>query len=433
MKKINLKNIDFTLILLIALSIINIFGVITGIVVIRYITLIGFVFSILFIKEDKIIPTLFFLHPNSGLYDDIGFKYLFNISLLIIAIKYLFLYKYKIPKKSTLIFAFIVMMEIILCLMSGYASISGMLSLVSWTSSYIILILASYNLKHVNFERTYQYFFLGFVMAFICGWIYPILRWGGKIPTAYRFIGLLRDPNYYCCDALLLIFSANIYTKRAKKNKYLYEIGAIIMGICSVSKTFLLILMMGFVFKRITEINRINFKSDIVIIIVSVIMLYVCFQQGLIDLFINKYLYRAETTSLLTGRDYLWSFYFNSIFDSLKNLIIGNSLTYYANILNPGVNNSFFEFFIAHNTYLDVIVSWGIIGVALYVSFIKSIFNNCKFQIRKYVKNNDFASLVFVILLSLMVLSYLGVDAFAIVILYVVIFKYSLSEIKEEN
>lgn len=431
MKKLNLKNIDFTLVFLIALSIINIFGVITGTSIIRYVTLIGFLFITLIVKEEKIIPVLLFLHPNSGLYDDIGFKYLFNIVLLIIAMKYLLFFRYKMPKRSILTFAVIAMMEVILCLISGYASISGMLPLVSWISSYIILIVVSNNLKKINFATIYKYFFLGFVMAFICGWIYPILQWGLDIPTAYRFIGLLRDPNYYCCDALLLIFSASTYANITKKSKYLYLLGAIIMGICSVSKTFILILMVGFIFKRITNIKRMNLKSDLAIIFVSVIALYIGFQQGLIDLFINKYLYRAETTSLLTGRDYLWSFYFQSIFNSPKNLFIGNSLTYYADILNPGINNSFFDSFIAHNTYLDVVVSWGVIGVVLYLFFIKSIFKNCDFQVKEYVKNCDFISIVFVLLLSLMVLSYLGVDAFAIIILYIVIFKYSLSTIKE--
>ena len=179
--------------------------------------------------------------------------------------------------------------------------------------------------------------------------------------------------------------------------------------------------------------EKINLKNDIFLFLISFIIFIIAYNEGIINLIIDKYTYRTETTSLLTGRDYLWSFYFNSIFDSIKNLLIGNSLTYYPNILNPGQNNDFFTNFIAHNTYLDIIVSWGIIGTCIYIIFVKKIIDNFNKTLNNKfkVKNNDFYICGIVYLMSLMALSYLGADAFAIILLYLLMLKYSLYEDKE--
>lgn len=423
---------DYTLLLLILLSILNLICIILKLNTIRILFCIFTLIIIIVSDTSKTLPILMFIHPNSGLYDNIGFKYLFNFAIIISAVKLIIKNKGSFPKINVFIFLLIFALELFLELTSNHFDMK-ILSMVSWLCSYLVLILESNMSDNISFEIVYKYFYFGFLMAFLCGITTPIVRWGLNIPTAYRFVGLLRDPNYYCVDALLLIFGANTYSILKEKNKYIYIISCIIMGICSVSKMFILLLMMGLFLNFIINVKKINMKKLLPAGITITIVLFILYKNGLIDLIINKYLYRTETTSTLTGRDYLWNFYFNSIFDSNKNFLIGSSLNYYSAILNPGVNNSFFTNMVAHNTYLDIILSWGIIGIFAYVAFILNSFAVAKKQHTKckIEKNSDFLVSAVIFLCVMFVLSYLSADAFAILITYLIVLKYSLCVRKE--
>ena len=65
-------------------------------------------------REDEILPFIFFIRPNFGLYDNIGFKYLFNVIILISAIKLLLLKNKRknLDKKSLFL---IVLLFLVIC------------------------------------------------------------------------------------------------------------------------------------------------------------------------------------------------------------------------------------------------------------------------------------------------------------------------------
>lgn len=435
---INEKNFDsshdYILLLLVFLNILNLICIILKLNSLRLLFCILTLIIVVFSDTSKTLQILMFVHPNSGLYDSIGFKYLFNFAVIISAIKLIIKNKGNFPKNNIFAFLLIFALELFLELTS-YHFDTKFLSMGSWFCSYLILILESSMGDNISFEKVYKYFFFGFTMAFICGIATPVARWGLNIPTAYRFVGLLRDPNYYCVDALLLIFGASTYSKLKGKNKFIYIFPCIIMGICSVSKMFILLLIMGLFLSFIVNFKKINIKKILPVVIVLLIGIFILYKNGLIDMMINKYLYRTETTSALTGRDYLWGFYFNSIFASNKNFLIGNSLNYYSTILNPGVNNLFFTNMVAHNTYLDIVLSWGAIGMFAYIFFIFGCFIAAKKNHTKYKfkKNSDFNVSCIVFLCALFVLSYLSADAFAILITYLIVLKYGLCIRKEDE
>lgn len=396
--------------------------------IIRLLLLVVTILIIIFCKEKYILPIILFLHPNSALYDDIGFSYLFNVTLFIASIKLLISNKFKINKLAVSIFGVILCIEIITILSTNVIG-AELLSMVGWIASYLVLILCSTKMNKIEFALVYKYFFFGFVVAFICGIAYPLSRWGiTNIPIAYRFTGLLRDPNYYSIDALLLIFSAGTYAKLTNKNQFVYMILAICMGICSVSKTFIVLLLLGFVLKIILNLKKFDVKKIFISILILFISVLTIYKTGYLDIIIEKFTYRTETTSLFTGRDYLLSFYLNTIVDSPKNFLIGNSLLKYPNVLNPGQSNEYFTNFLAHNTYLDLILAWGIIGVVLYTLFLICVTKNAKYNYRDFYSNNnkDFIIILIIFLFSLLVLSYLAADVFAIIILYIITLKFAL-------
>ena len=144
---------------------------------------------------------------------------------------------------------------------------------------------------------------------------------------------------------------------------------------------------------------------------------------------LSKYTYRTDTTSFLTGRDVIQKYYFETAFNDPITLIFGRS-TSYALVLNAGtnLNDAFYTNIVAHNTYLDLILSWGAIGTLIYISLlisIKKLFNNKttdKYKIGNlksiYLKTILWGS----ILACLFALSYLMLDFFAIMYLFLIIF-----------
>ena len=205
------------LILLIVFNMVNTIAYIIGgtLINLKYLTLFLTVLVILFSKHNNTLPIIFYLHCNSALYDDVGFSYIFNISIGIILFKEIIVYKTKLNKDSTLLVLLIFLYNLILVLFNNLFSLYGFLSMFSWTGSYFLLNIYSES-KKINFNKIYLYFFVGFIMSCIYAIAIPIKMWGFNIPSAYRFIGLLRDPNYYAFDALFFFFISRTFSKSVK-------------------------------------------------------------------------------------------------------------------------------------------------------------------------------------------------------------------------
>ena len=398
----------------------------------KYILLIFNLLGITFCPKNKMLPLIFYLHCNSALYDDIGFKYLFNFAIVISVFKLMIIYKQKLNKKNLFLYIIVLLWEILLILKSN--DFTGWLSLVSWASSYILLIAYSTNKENVDFSDIYKYFATGFAMAFLCGATHPINRYGINIPTKFRYTGLLRDPNYYSMDAIFLIFSAPTYAKLNNKKPLIYMLLFFALGITSISKTFIILVIIGVFLKIISKLDRLKIKTKniFLFIIGFTILIIILIQNNILEVVKEKYLYRRDTTTLFTGRDYIQSYYLNELFSSPSNLLLGNSVTKYSKIMGIG-QEAGREFFIeksAHNTYLDILLSWGVIGTGIYFFFIYSVLiamekthNN-----NKRVYNKDFFITGILFAIGLLALSYLAIDVFAIFILYLLILKYSLYE-----
>lgn len=431
----NKRELDITLNILIIINLINAIAMLIGgsTLKIKYITLILNLLCITFCKKDKMLPVIFYLHCNSALYDDIGFKYLFNFSIVICTFKLIVCYKQSLNKRNSCLFMMLFLWEILLIFKANDIN-NGWISLISWVSSYLILILYSSNRDDINFSKIYKYFSIGFVMAFVCGIAVTINRWGINIPTAYRFTGLLRDPNYYCMDAILLIFSTPSYAKLNNKKTIFYTVLFFVLGIVSVSKTFILLFIFGCLLKIITNIDKIKISIYKIIMFITVgsVMIMIIIKTNGIGLIMDKYLYRMDTTTLFTGRDYIQTYYLNELFSNPYNILFGNSVSKYSYVMGIGQERGR-EFFLAktaHNTYLDILLSWGMLGTGLYILFLYSVFIKIKEQYDDYkqIYNKDFLIIGILFAIGMFVLSYLAADVFAIFILYLLILKYCLYE-----
>lgn len=393
---------------------------------------------IFFADEETLLATLFYLHPNSALYDDIGFKYIFNFGIFICLLKLVIVYRWKFNKRILSIFLMIVVYDIILMGINGQIDVS-MLSMISWISSYLVLILYIGHQDKIDKKKVYKYFATGYALAFLCAIIYPITKYGiNNIPTAYRFIGLLRDPNYYCVDALILIFSTDIYIEK-KWLKILLECMFVIMGVLSISKTFIILLIAGFVIKTCIHMSKskLKIKNMICAFWIVCAIIGIVFTTNKFDYITEKYLYRTSTTSAFTGRDYIQKYYINILLNNPMRLMFGSS-SKYNHLLGIGheMGKEFFEDMVAHNTYLDIILAWGIFGFFLYMFFIYNLQDLLKKQynsIPEREHKSSYYTLIILLCGFLFVLSYMFVDFFAIMLIYIFMAKYPIEKIKNDE
>ena len=137
------KEKDYYLLSLLIISLLNfvfmfVFGPESSI---RYILLIFHFLLIIFCKNENILPLIFFIRPNFGLYDQMGFKYLFNITIIITSLKLIIFYgKTKNIKKSSFIILTLLFLYNILLVLLNNIKFSVLYTYISLFLSYIILI-----------------------------------------------------------------------------------------------------------------------------------------------------------------------------------------------------------------------------------------------------------------------------------------------------
>ena len=429
MIKFNLKE-DFKLIMLCAIVFLCclIKYCIPSLNSVQFLFLLLHVVIILFSKDDELIPIIMFNHTCSALYDDIGFKYIFNLTILIATVKILVKKDLKINKYIFLLFCILMIYELLLTSINIGISTQS-LNLVTFISSYlfIILVVSMKDEKYIDIKKIYTYFFFGFLISGISGYMYPISKWGSNIPITFRFKGLLRDSNYYSVDSLLLIISSMLYNKKITKESLIM----FIVGILAVSKMFILIALISFFIIGFWQIMHIKNKKQMLCFMVVLLSLPLIFYNlkkiNFIDSMIDKYLFRTESVSLLTGREYIQRYYINTLLNDSTTFIFGRS-TSYSEVLDIGhdIGDSFYYNIVAHNTYLDLILSWGIFGTVVYGIFLLKLFFTYK---KNYnIKNRVNVLFLFLIGICLFALSYLMLDFFALLILYVMIFSYNRGE-----
>lgn len=387
--------------------------------ILAYLLLLVHFYIILTAKNDELLPIVLFNHTCSGMYDNFGFTYLFNFTLFICTVK-LILAKTTVTKNTIMGVIIIFLYNIIITILNNYFSLSSALSTCSLFISYVFLILIVKRTNEINYDKCYKYFFYGFVASAISSLSIPLGTWGLEIPSAFRFCGYLRDPNYFSIDALLLMGISLINNKRFNKDYFII----FCLSIVSISKMLLILSFINFFVYLIINLFRKNKASialSVCIILMLPVMVSLISRTAYFDLVLDKYVYRSQASSLFTGRDYLQKYYVNVLFEKPNVLIFGSSLDY-KSLLGAG-HDSYTKYynFGAHNTYLDIILSWGIIGFVFFINFVKSVYL-CANPIRQFKLSFEYILLLLTILTSFFALSYLNLDFFAVLILILIIY-----------
>lgn len=387
---------------------------------IKYVLLIIYLFLVITEKKDNFLPILLFMHPCLSIFDDLPFLYTFNLTIFIFMVKILSNKDYYFSKKITFLVIILFLYELILNLLNGYLDIS-LLSLISLMSSYFLVMFLIKKVKSINIEKCLKYFFFGFTLSAILGIVNAFLKWGIDVPVQFRYMGLFRDPNYYSLDGLIIMFSSLCIYKKINL-KFLITFG---LCIISISKMFLLVSIAGLLIYVLVNNNKINGKRVLNTLPLIGVFAFIFFKTSLYDLVYSKYISRISTVTSLealsTGRSSIIVYYLTQLINNPFYLFFGSSLLNYTSVLVD--SESKYALYAAHNTYLELLLSWGIIGFSYYIYLIRNYYSEIKMQFNatkiKLLSNESLLIMIF--LVSIFSLSLIGADVFIVLLYYIFI------------
>ena len=420
------KQLTNQIYILSAIVLLNSLAYLVGVTIINKILLLLTLIYLILIPLNSSYYTILFLLPNMGLYSSIGFEYIFNFSIIIYTIKIFVSKKVNLNIQLIICLFFLIILELLNILKyNGNIEIAKLFSLCSWSTSYLFIITILKEFKSFDYKIAYKFFSYGCIFSIICAWCIAWNRFNGNIPMEFRFIGLLKDPNYYSLICLILIFCP-LFISKMGKTKYMYILIFSLFGFMSVSKMFMFMYFcfwLIYICLKIIKNPKFNLNSIVKIIIILIPIylgiVYLLIKLDLINVLFEKYRYRFDSYDLTTGRTDLWLYFLKNIFHTIPGSLFGYSLTYYTSIFRASLDIGMRMDFLAHNTYLDIFLSWGAIGGLLYIFFIYKIYNRISFfcgNPKKFLLN--YLPLL-IVLVAIFALSLLEADMFIIILSFV--------------
>lgn len=315
-------------------------------------------------------------------FDISGYSLLVVLSsfYILLSILTIFLQKQGISKRLLLIFFLFAFYTVAVTLVSG----GNLIAVLGFVLNYSVLFCAVVTINERAYFRRYTYIYaLGLLAASIVRLIsYSVPKIDHFIESmtvvntvktmnsiSTRFTGLDLDPNYFSLQVLIamacLLVLFNLDGKKEKKSIVLLVILAF-FGILTYSKMFIItfvvfILMTFIVFIKNNVKTAIKFSTFIVIICGAVLYF---FYESLFEIYWIRFFGSGiSTDAITTGRVSSWSIFINEILQNTKVFVLG-----------AGFGTSFAKVKMAHTMYLSTPYYIGLLGVALSVLYISSLY-----------------------------------------------------------
>lgn len=219
-------------------------------------------------------------------------------------------------------------------------------------------------------------FFLsgGAIMAALCAKQFAVFPNIARYINIHSYLNIVRlsgfygDPNFYTAQILAALSGCLIAILKETNRRRVTaaSILAIILiycGFLSGSKSFALIAVV-IVLAWFAELIRMRGKGGRKILIITCSVLVLVFIatsalfSGLIDVMLTRFAYSKDFSSFTTGRVELWLRYYEEIFSSAKILLLGKGFT------NVKVDER-----APHNTIIQAVFQFGIIGVIVLIGW----------------------------------------------------------------
>lgn len=170
----------------------------------------------------------------------------------------------------------------------------------------------------------------------------------------YRYAGMYSDPNYYSNALILTMAGMLLLITRGKLSAwyYLMCLAFIIFGAQTVSKSFILLLALVAAAYIYMQIRRRKYGAAAVVTVIILIALLLIL-SGKVAIFQNTLL-RFLGGDLTTNRSNIWARYLEEFAADPLRLITGH-----------GIGSALIGV-AAHNTYIDFLYYYGVIGILVF-------------------------------------------------------------------
>ena len=309
-----------------------------------------------------------FLIPNIRIFDIIGVTFVVNILLSIPLFAYCLKNFNKLDYRPFLWTMLLFVIEINHAIVFQYYD--DFFSIASCFMGMLFCLLLSFDKNIIiDIQIAWSYFTLGIInssLVFLISHKGYATDFFQNFILGERFTAYANDPNYfslYICLCLSFLFTlSHFYWFH-----YTFALILIVLGLLTGSKMCFIMISFIFIFGyAYTFINYHN-KAKLKFSIIS----FFCFLTGYfyfydkVIIFISNLIKRAglekgvvSADRLTTGRWNIFLDYWNLFCSNIDVFLWGNGFKYHT-ILN--------QRFLAHNTYLDILLSWGMIGALILI------------------------------------------------------------------
>lgn len=245
--------------------------------------------------------------------------------------------------------------------------------------------------KHAYKNACISYFIRGHIVASFMGLFKEYTRLGQIMETDYismgtwqntvRYSGLSYDPNFYSLSSILVLCILLFGFGYSAKSKFSWIVLTLLTafgGIMTYSKSWVLCFFVTIVMSFLNPEKGVKKKFFGLISVALVV--YLMFKNQ-IDVYFQGITMRfndsANVNEFSSGRVELWQLYGNMLFDTFSSTCIGH-----------GIVNSL-GLHAAHNTYLEILYKFGVLGFILNVFCIwlsqkKVLSSRFKFKIKNF-------------------------------------------------
>ena len=275
----------------------------------------------------------------------------------------------------------------------------------------------TYNFNNINYRKFMFFYIFGFIISTVIGfYVMNIpamiklfsydLFWTSDFIELTRFFGLAFDSNFYAFSNYLIIAYLLFTYEHLTTKRILLIIFLTLVGLQTVSKSYfivLIILLLLYLLKNAKDIKKCIFLITC-IIFGGIIFVYVSDQLGynVVDLILSRFVKGASFAENTTGRVDIWKKYFEMFrVSGIKELLFGF-----------GINSN--GELAAHNTFIEFLYHFGIVGIVMWIMYFLHCFNLTKkdYNLSDNAKVNKTYVVLFTLLLGIFFLSAYTYESF---------------------
>lgn len=367
---------------------ISMYGIARENIMVMFLVAVLLLFIELRTNKNNIFYWSFFLIPNIRFLDTTSVKFLVNFLMVIPIVKYMICYDFFRKRFLGIIFGLALFLLEVLHIVY-FETYDILFPTIAWGLSFSLCIMASTDKSiTINKGDIYDSLSVGIIFSSL---IYLIAEPKSVFTNFYnfteRFIAYADDPNYF---SLYILYCLSTWILIDKK-KYRFGTFAIVafIGFLTSSKMEFILSSLIFIYIAIDFFRKNNVKNIIkkLPLILFALTVFVSYKMETILDYCEHILTRmggvgASIDTITTGRFHLQMYYLNDFVESFSDYILGFGFTYFRFLGEPSVRG-------AHNTYIDILAAWGIIGSIFFFMIIYFWVHKSKYV---YIQNRHLKS-----------------------------------------